>query len=115
VSATGVLPSLDLEDSLKLEIQLLPPVVPEEIPADEEGEEAVAAAEMRQWERQRAWQQHKQHEAEMQAAAAASIAASEHAQRVKVASWEEELIGMLQAQVGSMGVGWVGSWLDWAG
>jgi len=93
--------SLELEDSLAMDIKLLPPVVPEEVPPEEEGEEAVAAAEQRQWERQRMWrlEQQRQLQVGVQTATAASIAASERAFHAKIAGWEDELLGMLQAQV----------------
>lgn len=73
-------------------------MVPEEIPVEEEGEEAVAAAEARQWERRRAYllEQQRQQEISTQAA---SIAANERAFHAQIAGWEDELLRMLQEQV----------------
>jgi hypothetical protein len=98
-SASSAQASLEIEDSLQLDVQLLPPVVPEEIPADEAGEAAVAAAERRQWERRRVREAEHQRQLQ-QSASAAAIAAGERAFHAKVAGWEDELLGMLQTQVG---------------
>lgn len=95
---SGTQASLELEDSLSMDIQLLPPVVPEEVPAGESGEEAMAAAEQRQSERRQQWvlEQQRQQDLGFQAAA---VAASERAFHAKIAGWEDELLGMLQAQM----------------
>ncbi|KAI8472254.1 MAG: hypothetical protein J3K34DRAFT_504164 [Monoraphidium minutum] len=100
-SANSVQPSLELEDSLRLDVQLLPPVVPEDIPAGEDGAAAVAAAEQRQWERRQAvlGEQQRQQDHALAAAAAAGAAAGERAFHAKIAGWEDELLGMLQAQM----------------
>ncbi|GBF88116.1 hypothetical protein Rsub_00828 [Raphidocelis subcapitata] len=109
-SASSVAESLELEDSLQMDIKLLPPVVPEEVPPEEAGEDAFAAAAARQWERRRAWreEQRRQHGAAALAAAAAGggggaaaagIAAGERAFHFKIAGWEDELLGMMQAQM----------------
>lgn len=80
-----------------MDIKLLAPVVPEAIPAEELAAGAVAAAEAAQSARRRAWllEQRRQSEA---GAAAAGIAAGERAYHAKIAGWEDELLGMLQAQ-----------------
>lgn len=92
------LASVELEDSLGMDIQLLPPVVPEEVPEGEEGPAAVAAAQQRQTERRRLYAEHQQAVAAA-GAAAAGIAAGERAFAAKIAGWEDELLGMLQTQV----------------